>query len=304
MLLLPDSAGERTAAEARAVADQLDIPHRVIDLRAAFSAAVTEPFAAEYRAGRTPNPCVRCNRSIKFGKLWEAAEGLGADFLATGHYARLGGLPRRLYRGADKAKDQSYFLYALPVARLEQLLFPLGELTKVQVRGLAAELGLLAAEKAESQEICFVTGDYRQLLGPGEPATLTDSSGRILGRGGPVFAYTVGQRRGLGLSGGPWYVREVRPDENRVVIARRDELWDQGLRLRLENEFEALADGRRLLARLRSAGKLEPAVLRRSGAEAHLEFDHPVGAVAPGQAAVLYQDDLVLGGGTILASEA
>lgn len=303
MRTLPGEAGEKTVAEARAAAEQLGIAHRMIDLRATFATAVTEPFIQEYRAGRTPNPCVQCNRSLKFGELWEAARDLGADFLATGHYARILGRPRRLYRGAHKAKDQSYFLYAVPLARFEQLLFPLGELEKTEVRQRAAELGLLAAQKSESQEICFVSGDYRELLGPGEPAIITDTSGRVRGRGGPIFNYTVGQRRGLGLSGGPWYVKEVRPVENRVVIAYRAELWERELRLKIENEFEPLADGRRVQARLRSSGRLAAAVLRRSGDEAWLEFDQPVGAVAPGQAAVLYQDDLVLGGGTVLGPQ-
>ncbi len=300
------------AGHLAALAQGLGLPLQELDLRQEFAQRVVDYFVGEYSRGRTPNPCVQCNAAIKFGRLWEwlAAEGL--DRLATGHYARLqtaadGALG--LYRGLDRGKDQSYFLSRLPRQLLPHLLFPLGELTKAEVRRRYRELGLPVSEDCpESVELCFIPqGRYQDFIrdrcGPGIPGELVDLKGRLLGRHRGLEHYTVGQRRGLGVPAPePYYVVEILPETNRVVLGRRDELRSPGLITRDINwlidpparEWEAQA-----VIRYRHAG-VAARIIPRGRGGVQVIFATPQSAVAPGQAVVFYgADDRVLGGGWI-----
>jgi tRNA-specific 2-thiouridylase len=300
--------------DARRVAERMDFPFYVIDLSADFAARVMDDFAAEYLAGRTPNPCVMCNREIKFDRLWERARALEADYVATGHYARIAGAPEgrmRLLRGIDAAKDQSYFLFMLRQEELARTLFPLGSMTKGQVRDRARALGLRNADKPESQEICFVPdNDYARFVarragGDGiRSGRIIDSAGRILGNHDGIHHFTIGQRRGLGIATGePLFVREIRAERGEVVVGRRDELTARGLRaseVRLVDERIAAERGSLVEVKIRYRHPAVPASLTmvaRDRAEIRFATEHP--AVTPGQACVFYRGDEVLGGGFI-----
>ncbi len=301
--------------DARSVADRLGIPHYVFDVEREFTHDVIDDFVSEYAAGRTPNPCVRCNGNTKFRDLLRRGEMLGCDAIATGHYARMGrdgsGNPV-LLRGLDRNKDQAYFLWSLPPELLPRLLFPLGELTKPEVRERARELGLQTAEKPESQEICFVpTGNYvdvlEKRLEPGHPALspgeLVTSTGEVLGEHDGFARYTVGQRKGLGGGHGErLYVLGSRPASRQVVVGRWEELYRDEMTV---GELNWLATppavGEEISAQIRHRGSAAPAVVTAVGeGSISLRFPEPQRAVAPGQSAVLFRDDLVLGGGRIV----
>jgi tRNA-specific 2-thiouridylase len=306
------AAGGPAREHLQALAQGLGISWCEWDLREDFSRQVLAYFAGEYSRGRTPNPCVRCNAAIKFGRVWQMVKEAGVPYLATGHYARLqrgadGTL--ELHRGADRTKDQSYFLHRLPRELLPQLLFPLGEMTKKEVRQRYRDLGLpLAEDYRESQELCFIPqGPYQEFLrerlgGLGPPGELVDCRGRVLGRHRGLEYYTVGQRRGLGVpAAAAYYVVEIRPETNQVVLGYKDELFSSGLRAKEVNWLIA-PPGAEMTAR---------AVIRyrHPGVEAHLNlenpgevqviFAQPQAAVAPGQAVAFYQGDRLLGGGWI-----
>jgi tRNA-specific 2-thiouridylase len=295
------------ADDARRVAATLGIPFYVWDFTEQFQRAVIADFEAEYARGRTPNPCARCNEQVKVAGLLARARALGFDALATGHYARVEG--GRLYRGADPAKDQSYVLYMLGPEQLAHLRLPLGGLTKPQVRATAARLGLRVARKPESFDLCFIPdGDTAAWLerrfGP-QPGELVDSAGNVLGRHQGAYRYTVGQRRGLGIAAPtPRYVLRVEPASARVVVGERAELATRSIHL----ERTTTTDGRPLRpgparARLRAHGpEVACRVVPLPGRRARLDLEEPVSAAAPGQAGVLYDGDLVLGGGTITAA--
>jgi tRNA-specific 2-thiouridylase len=295
------------ADDARRVAGTLGIPFYVWDLVERFQQAVVADFAAEYGRGRTPNPCARCNERVKVAGLLDRARALGFDALATGHYARVEG--GRLYRGADPAKDQSYVLYMLGPAELAHLRLPLGGLTKPQVRALAAELGLRTARKPESFDVCFIpdgdtAGWLERRLGE-RPGEVVDSSGAVLGHHQGAYRFTVGQRRGLGIAAPtPRYVLRIEPAANRVVVGGREDLAVRAVEL----EAASATDGQglragRALARLRAHGsEIACRVVPLQGGRARLELDEPALGVAPGQAGVLYDGDMVLGGGTIAAT--
>ena len=311
------------ARDARRAADVIGIPFYVWDLAERFRQDVVDDFVAEYAAGRTPNPCLRCNEKIKFSAVLDKALALDFDAVCTGHYARVEG--GRLYRGADAAKDQSYVLYMLSPAELEHLRLPLGGLSKPEVRATAARLGLRTAAKPESYDVCFVpdgdtAGWLERRFGP-RPGQVVDTAGRVLGHHRGAYRYTVGQRRGLGIAAPtPRYVLRVEPVAGRVVVGERAELAITTIEL----EQATATDGRplrpgRAKVRLRAHGTevgcrvvpLDPTSPqdpggpqgstpdRRPGARVRLELDEPVDAVAPGQAGVLYDGDLVLGGGTV-----
>ena len=301
--------------DARRVAERMDFPFYVVDLRAEFGARVIDNFVSEYLDGRTPNPCVMCNREVKFARLSERAAALGADYVATGHYARIERNPRgrfRLLRAADATKDQSYFLFTLGQTELSRTLFPLGAMTKAEVRARARELGLANADKPESQEICFVPdGDYarfveraapRQRLRPGN---IVDAKGCKLAAHGGVHRFTVGQRRGLGLSSPePLYVREIRAESGDVVVGPRDGLTAAGLVARDVSlvDPESVVEGAIAVeARIRYRHPALPATLAiEAGDRARVTFESGGGpAVTPGQACVFYRGDEVLGGGFI-----
>jgi tRNA-specific 2-thiouridylase len=299
--------------DARRVAERMDFPFYVIDLRADFAARVMDNFVTEYVGGRTPNPCVMCNREIKFDRLWSRARALEADFVATGHYARIerdagGGF--HLKRAIDATKDQSYFLFTLGQDELARTLFPLGAMAKTEVRQRARALGLANADKPESQEICFVPdGDYARFVErAADPAEIrrgrvVNATGQPLAEHSGVHNFTVGQRRGLGVaSGAPMYVREIRAATAEVVVGSRDELNSAGLvaaQVRMVNpHFEAGEIA--LEVKIRYRHPALPAKLRMLSAErAEVRFDHGGPAVTPGQACVFYRGDEVLGGGFI-----
>ncbi|HEU4519667.1 MAG TPA: tRNA 2-thiouridine(34) synthase MnmA [Microvirga sp.] len=309
--------------DARRVAEAIGIPHYVLDYEARFREAVISRFAESYIAGETPIPCVECNRSIKFRDLLDTARDLGADALATGHYVASRALPdgrRALYRAADPDRDQSYFLYATTPAQLAMLRFPLGELPKEETRALARELGLTVADKADSQDICFVPqGRYTDVierLQPGavRPGEIVHLDGRVLGRHDGIIHYTVGQRRGLKLAvGEPLYVVRLDAKAARVVVGPREALATRLIRLHDVNwlgdgPLDAIGpEGREVAVRVRSTRAPRPALLHRRDASTTIELLAPEDGVSPGQACVIYDGDTararVLGGGTIARAE-
>jgi tRNA-specific 2-thiouridylase len=301
-------------SDALGVARILGIPLFPVDLRSAFQEKVIDYFLEEYLSGRTPNPCAICNPLIKFGPLMERALEMGAERFATGHYARARWDSTKerfvLLKGVDAEKDQSYFLWGLVQGQLARCLFPNGGLTKEQVREQARERGLPATERGESQEICFIPGgDYRDFLrtnltgrlAPG--GEVVDQEGRRLGRHRGIFGYTIGQRRGIGVPARrPYYVLRIDPFANQVVVGEKEDLWSEGLVARGMHwvSITPPQDAFRALGRIRyrhAGGACE--VLPSGEAEVTVRFDEPQEAITPGQALVLYRDEVVLGGGWI-----
>jgi tRNA-uridine 2-sulfurtransferase len=302
------------AARAEAVAHHLGIPLEVIDLQPEFQQEVVDYFVSEYARGRTPNPCVRCNAAIKFGRVWDYLRDQGCTHVATGHYARLhleASGAWGLFRGVDRRKDQSYFLSRLPRPLLPHIRFPLGDMTKDEVRRRYHALGLPGRETIrESMELCFIpAGDYQDFIREqqghcGPPGDFIDTRGRCLGRHRGLEWYTVGQRRGLGLPAKePYYVIQINPGLNQVVLGHRSELWSAGLLASgmnwlidpPEGEFEALA-----VIRYRHPG-VQARVTPAASDCIRVVFNTPQTAVAPGQAVVLYDGEKVLGSGWIEA---
>ena len=296
--------------DARAVADRLGIAHYVFDYESQFRDSVIADFADEYAAGRTPIPCVRCNQGVKFTDLFGIARDLGADCLATGHYVRRmigAGGRAELHRAADPARDQSYFLFATTQAQLDYLRFPLGAMPKPRVREIAAELGLGVAAKPDSQDICFVPdGDYASIvkrLRPeaGDAGEIVDLEGNVIGKHKGLIHFTVGQRRGIEIGGSPQplYVIRLEPATKRLVVGPRSAL---AVSAAMIDEINWLGEGYQgpVTAKVRSLSK--PVSARFDGSTVY--FDYPEYGVAPGQAAVLYAGDRVLGGGWIRSTTA
>lgn len=297
------------AYDARRIADRLDVPFYLLDARETFDRIVVDPFVPSYLDGETPNPCVWCNREIKFGRLAERAKALGASFMATGHYVRRVDGPSgvELHRGLDDDKDQTYFLWALPRAVLPYLLFPLGEMTKTEVRALAAEHGFSTAYKKSSSGLCFVTDSVQEHLrrnSEARPGPVVDASrGReVVGEHQGVQFYTVGQKRGLGLfkSHEPRFVLDLEPDTNTVVVGPREMCAWSSLRA---DRVNLLCDPdelpRRVQAQVRYRQTPVPAEVRFDGDELDVRFDAPQFAVTVGQSLVLYDGERLLGGGVI-----
>jgi tRNA-specific 2-thiouridylase len=299
------------ALDARAVADRLDIPFYALDFADDFG-RIMDQFADEYAAGRTPNPCVSCNIWLKFGKLWSYGKQVGADYVATGHYARIAhdaaGRPR-VARAVDPDKDQSYVLFGLRAELLPHVLLPVGGHRKAEIRAMARALGLPVHDKADSQEICFVPDDdYLGFVRGRRPdlntsGPIVDTEGNVLGRHGGIEAFTIGQRRGLGIAaaGEPRYVVQIEPASRTVTVGRREALDRAGLIASRFNWQGPVPDGPvSCLAQIRARHRAVPATVEPlEGGRARVVFDTPQPAVAPGQVVTVYENDLVLGGGWI-----
>jgi tRNA-specific 2-thiouridylase len=302
--------------DARRVAEQIGIPYYVVNFERQFEDQVVKPFVEEYLAGRTPVPCTLCNNYIKFDRFLEMADAVGAQKIATGHYARI----RRdessgryqLLRGVDRSKDQTYFLFGLTQPQLARTLFPLGELTKPEVRELARSMGLAVARKSDSQEICFVpNGDYAAFLSAYLKETgvepertrgeIVDTAGRALGEHAGVHRFTIGQRRGLGVATGePLYVIATDPASQRVVVGGNDDLLRARFFVREVNWISIAPPAEPVRARVKIRNKHDAAAATiEPGERVEVVFDEPQRAVTPGQGAVFYDGDLVLGGGWI-----
>jgi len=296
------------ASDAKQVCNRLGIAHFVFDFAALMQERVIGKFTAEYLQGRTPNPCVDCNRHLKFGKLLQKARAMGFDYLATGHYARLENEKGtwHLLRPQDTIKDQTYFLYPIRKEDLSSILFPLGELPKNEVRTLAKKAGLPVAQKAESQDICFVTqenyGQYFQEKNISAPAgEIVDKAGKVLGKHRGVIYYTIGQRGGLGISAKtPLYVVEINAEKNKVIVGEKKDLFSIGL---IAGDVNLLTDDLpvEIEAKIRYRKKPARCSVIREGEKLRVIFKEPQESITPGQSVVLYRDDELLGGGEIEA---
>lgn len=302
--------GLEHALDARNVCKALGASHKLLDLREQFRREVVDVFVREYLSGRTPNPCERCNRFLKWDLLWNRARELGCERLSTGHYAKIveGTDGPELHRGADQAKDQSYFLWGIPRERLGSTIFPLGDLTKPEIRALAAQAALPTAQKRESQDICFVPeGDYRKLVRERgatsrllEPGPIVGPGGVELGRHEGLASYTIGQRRGVKAAWSePLYVTALDLDTNTLRLGLSSELLVDRLVLEQENWLTDIADGTEVLAQVRYRSTAHPCRIRRIDGSWTVDLSQPILAPAPGQSVVLYADTRVLGGGVL-----
>lgn len=298
--------------DARRVAQRLDIPFYVLNFRDAFREQVVAEFIAEYQAGRTPNPCIACNRYMKFDLFLQKALALGFDFIATGHYAKrqydAQGGRYSLEVAKDEHKDQTYALYNITQEQLAHILFPLGDLHKDEVREIARRYQLPTAEKAESQEICFIPDDdYRRFLTEdaglsNPPGSIVNLKGETLGKHEGIHNYTIGQRRGIGLTyPEPLYVIAIRPEQNQVVVGTKDEVWSQSLIADRVNILHwPTDDNAKLSAKIRYSAQAVPCQVEiLPEYELCVSFEQPVRAATPGQAVVIYHGRKVIGGGTI-----
>jgi len=302
-------------SDAKKVAWKLEIPHYVMNFRQEFEEKVIKEFCDEYLKGRTPNPCISCNKYIKFESLLNKARALTADYIATGHYVRreFNSLTGKwiLKTGLDEKKDQSYALYQITQEQLEHTLFPLGNYRKTEIREIAREAGLIVAEKADSQEICFVEGAYGDFvekyrhLEP-SPGDIIDSHGRKIGSHRGIYRYTIGQHKGLGIAVGyPVYVTGIDPEKNIISVGRIEELFHS----RLKAEKPAFISGllpekaQNVMVKIRYNAPKVPGVLYVGEDDLEVEFDEPQKAVTPGQAVVFYNGDQVKGGATISSFE-
>jgi len=295
------------------VATRLGIDYHVFDYRDLFERTVVQPFCAEYIAGRTPNPCIVCNREIKFGKLLESAQSLGMDYLATGHYARVERQSATgkclLRRGIDEQKDQSYVLSRLTQDQIRSILLPLGDLHKDEVRGYAARIGLSADDVPESQEVCFVVdGDYRRFVTErvpeaSRPGPILDTAGREIGEHRGIAFYTIGQRKGLGIfSREPMYVIRIDAERNALVVGPKEATYTSSIRIEDVSWTcdEPAAGKSEVHVQIRSMHRAARAIMDlRDRGEVYIEFADAQPAVTPGQTAALYRGDLLIGGGTI-----
>ena len=311
---LSDSSRKRSSCcgmqgieDARRVAQKIGIRHYVLNMQKTFKDCVIENFCQEYLRGRTPNPCIRCNQYIKFDALLKKALSLGATFLATGHYARIKKTSSYLLRKArDLEKDQSYFLYRLGQEQLRHILFPLGKYSKIEVRKFAKEFGLHIADKAGSQEICFLAGrDYRGFLeNQGvkiKPGFIVDKEGNILGKHKGIAFYTVGQRQGLGIAKGyPLYVTKIEPKNNKILVGTKEEAKKREFLIKdVHFTSKSIKKKVALKVKIRYNHKEMPAGVIFEKKKIRVCFKKPQFAITPGQSAVFYDKDIVVGGGVI-----
>lgn len=312
MMRLHDRGSSKDVADAQSIADKLGMRLYVLDCRAEFASRVVEPFVQSYLAGQTPNPCIACNRHMKFGRLLREADALGCEKLVTGHYARVEETAEGflLKTAADPQKDQSYVLYMLTQAQLARLFLPLGNLTKAQARAIAEAQGFVSAERRESQDICFVPdGDYAGVIEAytgkkAQEGDFVDASGRVLGRHRGIIRYTVGQHRGLGISlGKVQYVCGIDAKQNRVILGDKEQLFSHTVTVCGVSWVRGVQppEGTRCEVKLRYRHTAQPASVHFCGEDTvRMLFDAPQRAVTAGQTAVFYDGDTVLGGGTIL----
>ncbi len=304
--------GERNmdADAAKDVCDKIGIPFYEFDFSDEFSSCVIKSFVESYENGATPNPCIECNRSLKFGKFFEAAKELGCTHIATGHYAIIEkcGNEYILKKAKDKSKDQSYVLYSIKREILSKILLPLGEYSKDEIREIAASKGFINAHKKDSQDICFVPdGDYKKVISSLSNKTYPEGDfvnlkGDVLGRHKGIIGYTIGQRKGLGLAlPEPMYVCEKDVEKNRVVLCRNDELFTKDMKVKNVNWLasDKVPDKIRAKVKIRYKHEEQPAEINFTEEGAFVTFDEPQRAISKGQAAVFYDGDTVLGGGTI-----
>ena len=306
--------GLSAVEDARRVAAMLEIPYYVMNFKSEFKKYVIDYFVAEYLHGRTPNPCIACNRYVKWESLLKRSMEIGADYIATGHYARVIRLPNGRYAlqtSATAAKDQTYALYNLSQYQLSHTLMPVGDYTKEEIRDMAAKIGLRTADKPDSQEICFIPDqDYagfidRETGRPQEPGDFITKDGTVIGRHKGITRYTIGQRKGLGLAmGEPVFVTEIRPEANQVVIGGNEDVFGTTLYANRLN-FMSVPDldgEKEVMAKIRYNHQGAPCLLQREeGDRVACRFKEPVRAITPGQAVVFYEGDVVVGGGTILS---
>lgn len=308
--LKPEDAADSDIADAQRIADKLGIKLHILDLRKYFSESVISHFISEYLAGRTPNPCIECNSLIKFGAMLDFALEIGCDGIATGHYAKIeenGG--RFLLKRSVGAKDQSYFLYKLTQNQLSKITFPLDGLEKDEIRQIALDAGLPVAQKRDSQEICFVPNDdYIAFLsgkGISSPeGNFTDKEGNVIGRHSGIINYTVGQRKGLGAFGKPMFVNSICAENNTVIIGENGTQYCKGLIADSMNyiAFENPEKPFRAEVKIRFRAKEQPALITPlENGKAEIIFDEPQRSITPGQGAVIYDGDTVIGGGRIIA---
>lgn len=306
--------GLSAVEDARRVASMLDIPYYVMNFKSEFKKNVMDYFVAEYLRGRTPNPCIACNRYVKWESLLKRSMDIGADYIATGHYARIVQLPNGRYTlrtSATAAKDQTYALYNLTQYQLAHTLMPVGDYTKEEIRAIAGRIGLRTADKPDSQEICFIPDhDYagfieREAKGKVPPAgNFVTADGQILGRHKGITHYTIGQRKGLGIAlGSPVFVTEIRPETDEVVLGSNEDVFGDTLCADSLNfmSIPELEGEMKVTAKIRYSHKGAPCTIRKmDGDKVICQFHEPVRAITPGQAAVFYDGDLVVGGGTII----
>nr|WP_294491511.1 tRNA 2-thiouridine(34) synthase MnmA [uncultured Mediterraneibacter sp.] len=304
--------GQSAVNDARRVASSLEIPYYVMNFKKEFRENVIDYFTEEYLSGRTPNPCIACNRYVKWEALLNRSMAIGADYIATGHYARVEQLENGRYalrRSSTLAKDQTYALYNLTQEQLKRTLMPVGAYSKDEIRSIAAEIGLLVADKPDSQDICFVPdGDYASFIKENtdqqiRPGNFVSPEGKVLGQHKGIIHYTVGQRKGLGLAlGYPAFVLEIRPESNEIVVGTYEESLTNVVRAEHVNfmSVETLTEPKRVFAKIRYNHKGAWCTVEKDGKDSIVCcFEEPQRAVTPGQALVLYDGDYVLGGGTI-----
>lgn len=299
--------------DARSVAIRLNMPYYVFNFKSDFESGVINNFVECYLNGKTPNPCIECNRKLKFQKLMQRAEELDIDYVVTGHYVRREYDENSgryiLKKAADNTKDQSYVLYSMTQEELAHTLFPLGELTKTRIREIANENGFLNANKHDSQDICFVPdGNYsafieKRLGKPCEKGNFVDKNGNILGEHQGIIRYTIGQRKGLGIAfGKPMFVVDIRPETNEVVLGDNEDLFKKSLVADNINliSVESIDKPMKLKAKIRYSKAEQPATVVQKDNKLYIDFDEPQRAITKGQAVVLYDGDVVVGGGTII----
>lgn len=295
------------AADAKAVADYLGIPHYIFDFREIFKEKVLDNFEEEYRAGRTPNPCVRCNKFIKFPAFLEKAQELGYDLISTGHYAKTDG--KNIFRAQNHAKDQSYVMYNIQKDMIPHIRFPLADMSKDEIREIARKAGIPVAEKSDSQDICFIpdgdTGSYLcRHIGEMPRGKFVDAAGKCLGEHKGIYHYTVGQRKGLGLSlPAPLFVGKIDAEKNEIVLVKNEELFSKRVMAREFNWINGAPDMPvRVMCKIRYAQAAAPATAFTFGNPDRvlITFDEPQRAAAPGQSAVIYDGEKLVGGGIIM----